>query len=124
MSLVQELIALTQARAEAIDSFIINSAETSKKKAFAQKGYMQELEKHIAHTISAEEGIAVLKDLHDWCQERNRLIHALMNKTISSSEEARKECAERGYQLSRKVDELFVKPFKKNNRIRKQFNIQ
>ena len=48
----------------------------------------------------------------------------MLNKPVDTAEEKKKSCAERSYSLTRELDNYLVKPFKKNNRLRKKYNIQ
>ena len=124
MEIIRKLLQLTGERAVEIDNEVIRVAENKRKLYLGQKGYMAALQKQIAITMDTFAALNVLGKLEPWRNERNQLIHALLNKTMKSSEEARKDCAEKGKKLGREVDDVLVKAFKKNNRIRKQFNIQ
>ena len=124
VKIIQELLLLTEEKAIEIDNEVKISANTKRKLYLAQKGYMSVLQRQIAHTVDAVAVQEIIRELDPWRDERNQLIHALLNKNTKSSEEVRKTCAEKGKEFSRAIDDALVKPFKKNNRIRKQFNIQ
>jgi hypothetical protein len=62
--------------------------------------------------------------LDEWRNTRNQLIHALLRKSSDLLEEEKRFSAETGMELSRVLDNVLVKPFKKNNILRKKYNIQ
>lgn len=124
MEIVQKLIQLTEEEAALIDEKVKKTAEAKRILYLANKGYMTSLQKQVAYTVDVSIVLDMFEKMNPWRDERNQLIHALLNKKMKSSEEARKECAVKGKELSRRIDDALVKPFKKNNRIRKQFNIQ
>ena len=124
MALIKALLSMTEDRAAQIDNDVALAADSRKKKAALRKGYMESIQKQIEKTIDREAVLGILDRLEPWRNERNQLIHALLSKTLTSSETARKECAHTGQDLARGIDDALVKPFKKNNRLRKQHNIQ
>ena len=123
MDVIEELLHLSEEKAIEIDNEI-KEMTNSKGKRLAQNGYMAALQKKISHTLDKNAVEEILSKLDPWRNERNQLIHGLLNKTVYSSIEAQKACAEQGQGLSRMLDDKLVKPFKKNSRIRKRFNIQ
>ena len=124
MDLIRKLLFLTEDRAAQIDNDVARAADSRKKKAALRKSYMVSLQRQIDKTIDREAVLEILDRLEPWRNERNQLIHALLNKTATSSEAAQEECAYTGQDLARGIDDTLVKPFKKNNRIRRQHNIQ
>ena len=124
MAIIQELISLTEEKAIEIDMSISKDGDTGRRRSLAQRGYMAAIQKQIARTVDVNSVQEILKDINSWKDERNQLIHALLNKTVGASEEARKNCAKTGIILSHSIDDALVKPFKKDNRIRTKYNIQ
>ncbi len=49
--------------------------------------------------------LQTLKDIQDWCQYRNEIIHSLMNKNLESLNEQIRERAQEGYMLFRRLDQ-------------------
>lgn len=124
MDLIRKLLSMTEDRAAQIDDDVALAADSRKKKAALRKSYMVSLQRQIDKTIDREAVLEILDRLEPWRNERNQLIHALLNKTATSSEAAREECACTGQELARGIDDTLVKPIKKNNRLRRQHNIQ
>lgn len=119
VSLICRLLTMTEDEAKAIDD-----AVAGKKKKIAAHGYMLDLYRQINQTIDPELIVDIFYDLEPWRTERNQLIHALLNKTVSSSTIAKKKCAEAGVSLARGLDNCLVKPFKEGNKLRKKYHIQ
>ena len=125
MSLVLALLDLSEDRALEIDNCIKEQISLSnRKKGFLSPGYMQDVVSQISRTLDKDAIRRVISDLDQWRKDRNVLIHALLNRTVSSTEPSKQKCAEDGKEIARAVDNLLVKPFKDNNRIRKKYNIQ
>ena len=124
MNVICKLLNMTASRAVEIDNEVEHYVKEKGKRRITRKGYMNDLYQQINCTIDRELIADILYDLEPWRDERNQLIHALLNKTISSSEIAKKRCAEKGYELSRHIDNCLVKAFKTNNTIKKKYNIQ
>jgi hypothetical protein len=89
----------------------------------AQKDYRSILYQQLNRCAGEGEMILTLDKILDWCQTRNELVHALLNKNIANQEESLRALTEEGYSLARQLDN-FVRSFKVRNSIRKQFNIQ
>lgn len=87
------------------------------------KEYLDVLCNQLNRAARKAEVINTLEDIVTWCNTRNELVHALLNKKLDDQEEAIKQLVETGLVLSRKL-ENFVRSFKVRNRIRKEFNIQ
>ena len=68
--------------------------------------------------------LKTLQKIKPWREKRNQLIHALLNKTVKSAQETKKDCAEESYLITREIDNNLVKPFKRANKLRKKYNIQ
>ena len=120
-SLVCHLLTMSENTAMEIDRYI---ADLPKKKRRASPGYMVDLYRQIQKTIEMDLIVDIFYDLKPWIEDRNQLIHALLNKTTASSELAKKRCAENGYALARALDNCLVKPFKSGNTLRKKYRIQ
>ena len=94
-----------------------------RKRSIAKEGFMLDLFIEIKKVNSSD----VLKSFDKielWRVTRNQLIHALLNKTVTSAQETKKICAEEGYAITREIDNFLVKPFKQGNKLRKKYNIQ
>lgn len=124
IAIIQGLIHMTKERAVEIDFAVSNDVDKKGPRYLAQHGYMVTLQEQIVRTVDANAVQDIFGKIEPWRDVRNQLIHALLNKTESSSTEARKECAQNGLILSRSIDNTLVRPFKKDNRIRKKYNIQ
>lgn len=125
ISLVLALLNLSEDRASEIDSCVKEQISLSKrKKSILASGYMYDVVSQINKTLDKDALRCIMSDLSQWRNDRNVLIHALLNKTVSSVESTKKKCAETGKELARAIDNYLVKPFKMNNRIRKKYNIQ
>jgi hypothetical protein len=85
--------------------------------------YPAVLHRQVHRTARREEMPATLDEVQEWCECRNELVHALLNKKLENQEEQLHRLVEEGFVLSRKLDN-FVRSFKVRNHIRKQFNIQ
>lgn len=123
VSLVCRLLTMNEEEAKAIDDSV-RVALAGKMKKIAAHGYMLDLYKQINRTIDSELVVDIFYDLEPWRTERNQLIHALLNKTVSSSYIAKKKCAETSISLARGLDNCLVKPFKEGNNLRKKYHIQ
>ena len=124
MAIVQELLTMTEERAQEIDESVSEYIKGIKRKgSVARSGYMTDLF-HKVQKVHREEVLDTLTKLDSWRDERNKLIHALLNKTVSSAIDTKKNCADNGYKISRNLDDHLVKPFKKANTLRKKYNIQ
>lgn len=64
-----------------------------------------------------------LNAIQNWSKSRNELVHALLSRNVANQEEKLILLIEDGYRFCRQLDN-FVRSFKKENTIRKQFNIQ
>lgn len=64
-----------------------------------------------------------LEKLKSWCNYRNEVVHALMNKNMDSFQEMLEEKVLEGYEYVRFLDSQ-VKLLKKGNRIRRSINLQ
>jgi len=85
--------------------------------------YQDLLAIRLNNSSGRDEIIHILSSIGNWCEARNELVHALMNKNTEELENAIKSVVEEGYTHTRKLDN-FVQSFKVRNVIRKQFNIQ
>ena len=95
--------------------------------AYTEEGYPQD--KHMTVLKSQCEGLDIdgllcaFEDLKEWCEYRNEIIHALMNKNLESLSDELKIRAEEGMRLANFFDNQ-VKLLKKGNKIRKSANLQ
>lgn len=78
---------------------------------------------HIDTCADRSEIMALCEDVAAWCEIRNQYVHALLNKNHKALLDGLKEYAENGYKIARRIDD-YVKIIKKNNTIRRKFNIQ
>ena len=123
-SLIEALLNMTSEQASEIDSSAGECLQGIKrKKSVAKIGYMHALFEQM-NKIDREAAAAVLDSIGPWREDRNQLIHALLNKTVASAYDAKKKCAEDGLVISREIDGFLVKPFKRKNTLRKTFNIR
>ena len=63
-----------------------------------------------------------LKQIKDWCDYRNEVVHALMNKNIDSLNVELCNKAIEGMQIANKLD-TYVRDMKKGNKVRKSANM-
>ena len=124
IALVTALLNMTENEANAIDAYVANYVQGLKRKrAIAQTGYMHDLYAEIKK-VNAELVLSTFARIEPWRIQRNHLIHALLNKTVESTKDVKKECAEESYAITRAIDNNLVKPFKQDNKLRKKYNIQ
>ncbi|MBR2087544.1 MAG: hypothetical protein IJ906_10475, partial [Oscillospiraceae bacterium] len=124
ITLVTALLNMTENEANAIDAYVANYVQGLKRKrAIAQTGYMHDLYTEIKK-VNAELVLSTFVRIEPWRIQRNHLIHALLNKTVESTKDVKKECAEESYAITRAIDNNLVKPFKQDNKLRKKYNIQ
>lgn len=115
---------MNEEEAEDIDAQV---NATGKTRAAFRRNYMADLYQQIDRTVDRGKAIELLCEngkLDEWRSTRNQLIHALLRKSSDLLEEEKRVCAETGMELSREIDNVLVKPFKKNNILRKKYNIQ
>ena len=125
MDLIRALLSLTEAEATQIDAEVAEYATTiGRTRHLVKEGYMLDLYRLVNERTNKNSIITIFEDLDTWRIDRNNLIHALLNKTASSSEETKRTCAYHGYDIARELDDMLVKPFKKNNNIRRKYRIQ
>ena len=122
--IIKKLINLDLSTARKIDNEVQLDLENYVIKSdIVKKGYMECLYCKVQSVIN-ESSNEILNELDSWIDERNKFVHGLMNKKVTTYEEQEKECALKAYDLSRKIDISFVKKIKENNNIRIKFNIQ
>lgn len=85
--------------------------------------YKDMLAKQINRTPDLEGMPPTLSGIQDWCNSRNELVHALLNKGLESQNEKLCALTEDGFTYCRKLDNI-VRAFKRRNTIRKQLKIQ
>lgn len=88
-----------------------------------KKGYLSDLLK-LADRLDRTQITETLDRLIPWKEGRNQLIHALLRQKADSAESEKARLAEEGYQITRDLDNLLVKPFKRNNPLRRKYGIQ
>lgn len=123
-ALILALLDMTELDAKKIDEEVADFVKSpTRQRRVAKKGYMSDLYKQMKRTLNSDRLKEVFDQLEPWREDRNQLIHALLNKTTDTSAVAKKECAEKALSLARDFDNLLVKPFKRYNTIRKRYNI-
>lgn len=73
-------------------------------------------------SLDTETFLEELEKIEKWCEYRNELIHALMNKNVDSTQMQIAERAAEGMELARYIDSQ-VRIIKKRNKIRKSINL-
>ena len=73
--------------------------------------------------LDIAECLDMLKKSAEWCEYRNELIHAMMNKNIESLYSKLSEEAVEGMKIARYFDDSMVKKLKKKNEIRKAIRL-
>lgn len=95
--------------------------------AYTEGGYHEDRHlsalKHQCEGLDIDGLLSALDELRDWCDYRNEVIHALMNKNLESLSLELKDYAEKGMQLANYFDSQ-EKLLKARNRIRKSANLQ
>lgn len=124
MELIALLLKMDEIQALEIDDEVEQFVDAYQKKGIARKGYMHDIYCQICRSINREKVQQLFLEFNPWRETRNKLIHALLNKTAKSSDTAKEECARAGYMMSRQFDDYLAKPFSKNNMIRKRYKIQ
>ncbi len=113
MKLIRSLMKMTEEEAEDIDAQV-NAA--GKARAAFRRNYMADLYRQIDRTIDRGRIMVLLRENgkpDEWRVIRNQLIHALLRKSSDLPEEEKRICAETGMELSREIDNVPVKPFKR-----------
>lgn len=124
ISIIKSLLRMTEDEAKRIDASVNEYIQTIKRKrTIAKSGYMLDLYQTLDN-INKKKIDDSLDSIDKWKTPRNILTHALLNKTIATTKNAKKECAESGDQLAREIDNYLVKPLKRRTKIRKKYNIQ
>ncbi len=124
IGLISALLGMSHEEAVVIDSLVTQKATEKRIRTKVLPHYMVTLYEQIEKTLDRQKVSEILGAVDKWRVCRNQLIHALLSKTVETSEIAKKECAEEGCALARSIDNTIVKPFKKKNSIRKKYNIQ
>lgn len=124
IGLIKALIDMTEDDAKQIDKSIGEYVKGLKhKRSIVQEGFMIDLFNEIKK-IDKHLVLNSFSQIEPWRKARNQLIHALLNKTVNSTQDVKKDCAEKGYTITREIDNYLVKPFKQGNKLRKNYNIQ
>ena len=74
--------------------------------------------KNQCESLDIQEMQNVFDEIENWCDYRNEIVHALMNKNLISLQSELEEKAEEGMELANKLD-TFVREMKKGNKVRK-----
>ena len=69
-------------------------------------------------TADPQDLLQLINDVRDWCDYRNEIIHASLNKNLDSLSEEIAEKAAEGMEIARRTDD-FVKAFKYGNKFRR-----
>jgi len=90
-----------------------------------QRDYKDVLAARIAKIPRHKEILTLLEGILDWCNARNELVHALLNRKLENQESQLKILVDKGFAYTRQLDK-FVTDFKTHNidPIRKKFDIQ
>ena len=72
--------------------------------------------------LNVQNFIMVLDDLREWCNCRNEVVHAMLNKNVVDLSEKAKLLANQGIAFARYIDNC-VGAIKKGNKIRKAANL-
>lgn len=73
--------------------------------------------------LDIAECLDMLQKSAEWCEYRNELIHAMMNKNIESLYSELSDKAVEGMKIARYFDDSMVKKLKKKNEIRKAIGL-
>ncbi len=124
ISLIRNLLEMTEDQAKQIDQYVADyTSNLTRKHSVAKTGFMLDLYNELKK-VDKKTVDDIFEKIEPWRKLRNQLIHALLNKKSTSTKEAKKDCAEKSYEITRAIDNYLVKPFKKANKIRKKYNIQ
>lgn len=88
-----------------------------------QDPYLFALRSQIDKNLDVDSFLQTLKDVRKWCDYRNEIIHALMNKNLSSVHKDIEVQAYEGMRLCRELDNQ-VDKIKKGNWIRRSIKLQ
>jgi hypothetical protein len=90
-----------------------------------QRDYKDVLAVKLAKSAMNKEFLPLFEDILDWCNTRNELVHALLNRKLENQESQLKILVDKGFTYTRQLDK-FDTAFKAHNTdpIRKKFNIQ
>lgn len=84
--------------------------------------YYDVLKKVYLSKINAVEFMDVFSNLNVWCEKRNEITHAMLNKNVFDMKEKLLPLAEEGLAIARYIDAR-VDAIKKDNKIRKAANL-
>ena len=84
--------------------------------------YLTALRQQYDRYVDVDGLLMTLDEITEWCNYRNEVIHALLNKNTNSLEEHLKLRYAQGMELARFLDDQ-VKVVKKYNRIRKSIGL-
>ena len=79
--------------------------------------------KYACESLDAEDVLNCFDELEEWCKYRNEIIHALMNKNLSSLYKELADKAEDGMKLANRIDS-YVRTVKTGHVIRKSINLK
>lgn len=104
-------------------NYILRMLEWSQLEHKDENEFETSLKKKIIGEVDIEELQNIIKNLNIWCNERNQIVHALLNKNVDELGAKSQTLAEDGYEIARALDNI-VKVYKKKNNIRKKLGIQ
>ena len=84
--------------------------------------YLQTLRRQYRVNLDMNGLLNALDEIRAWCDYRNEIIHALMNKNIDSVDARLESQALKGMEIARYLD-CQVKKKKKGNRIRRSLGL-
>ena len=84
--------------------------------------YLRAIRQQYDKYLDADGLLTVLEEVRTWCDYRNEIIHALLNKNVESVNENLEAQALIGIELARYIDDQ-VKNVKKGNRIRRSIGL-
>lgn len=84
--------------------------------------YLSALKSQYEGAFDIEDFLITIAEIESWCQYRNEIIHALLNKNVESIKDDLASKTENGMRLARKIDG-YVKAVKKNNKIRRAIKL-
>ena len=88
-----------------------------------EEKYLKTLKSQYESALDIKGMLDALEDVRKWCDYRNEVIHALMNKNLESLDEQLEEQAIKGMEVARYIDAQ-IKQLKKGNSIRRSINLK
>lgn len=126
IEIAKAVLSMSAEEAEEIDKDIEETngkGNAGRKRVRVLNTYMEDLYNK-AEKVNRDDIIATLGELEAWSEERNKIIHALLNQKVDDMYEEAGELAQRGKNIARKLDDDLVKKVKRGTDLRKKYNIQ